>query len=190
MTRDELKKKAKALDKVWKAGKAKAENLWSRIKKMKPEKKEDTDSKPAEKPPKPAKSKKGKTEEDEDMGEGMEDDDETMDDDEGRDDDEEEPAHEYKDGIQWQVSRGSPPSISALEAKLADVKALYKLKTGRDVDSESDDDAEDKQAQAQSSTPGVYNLLQNMVRQFHGFGGDSMSGNKKQERDGCSCSVA
>mmetsp|Transcript_671 Transcript_671/g.1388 ORF Transcript_671/g.1388 Transcript_671/m.1388 type:complete len:280 (+) Transcript_671:69-908(+) len=50
----------------------------------------------------------------------------------------EELKYEYKDGVQWLVSRGSPPSLSALEEKLEEVKALYKENTGFDVDSEDE----------------------------------------------------
>merc|ERR1719491_2845894 len=46
------------------------------------------------------------------------------------------------EGIQWTVTRGAPTPLASLEDKLGDVKALYKAKTGHDVDTESDDEIE------------------------------------------------
>jgi len=48
-----------------------------------------------------------------------------------------------KDGVIWTVTRGAPPSMTQLEDRLSDVKALYKAKFGEDLDSEEreDDDA-------------------------------------------------
>jgi predicted phosphodiesterase len=62
------------------------------------------------------------------------------------DDEDEEDEQETveKDGIKWVVTRGSPPTMSQLEDRLADVKALYKAKFGEDVDDE-DEEEEDKQ---------------------------------------------
>merc|ERR1719487_974323 len=65
-------------------------------------------------------------------------------------DEEEEQADEYdtlyveKDGISWVVTRGRPPTMSQLDDQLAEVKSLYKMKYGEDVDDE--DDEEDEQA--------------------------------------------
>merc|ERR1719487_94620 len=47
-----------------------------------------------------------------------------------------------KDGVTWAVTRGRPPTTPELEDHLAEVKALYKMKYGKDVDDEEDDDEE------------------------------------------------
>merc|ERR1719213_1474628 len=47
-----------------------------------------------------------------------------------------------KNGITWAVTRGRPPTMLELEDKLAEVKSLYKMKYGEDVDNEEDDDEE------------------------------------------------
>jgi hypothetical protein len=60
------------------------------------------------------------------------------------DGDKEQCEHEVgKDGVMWAVTRGAPPSMSQLEGRLSDVKALYKEKFGRDID-EEDDDADEE----------------------------------------------
>merc|ERR1719464_1053281 len=45
-----------------------------------------------------------------------------------------------KDGTLWTVTRGAPPSMTQLEDRLSDVKALYKAKFGEDFDSEETED--------------------------------------------------
>merc|ERR1711937_953499 len=62
--------------------------------------------------------------------------------------DEEEEEEEYeeeikyveKDGLKWVVTRRSPPSMSQLEDRLAEVKSLYKAKYDEDVDDEEEED--------------------------------------------------
>merc|ERR1719316_2243917 len=66
---------------------------------------------------------------------------EDMDDEEA---DEHETKYVEKDGISWVVTRGRPPTMSHLEDQLAEVKSLYKMKFGEDVDDEEDE--EDEQA--------------------------------------------
>jgi len=51
-------------------------------------------------------------------------------------DDEQETKYVEKDGLKWVVTRGSPPLMSQLEDKLAEVKALYAKKFGESVDDE------------------------------------------------------
>merc|ERR1719217_1982373 len=55
---------------------------------------------------------------------------------------EQETKYVEKDGINWVVTRGSPPKMSQLEDQLAEVKSLYKAKYGEDVD---DDEAEEEE---------------------------------------------
>merc|ERR1719217_201570 len=57
-------------------------------------------------------------------------------DDEEEEEEEEETKYVEKDGMKWVVTRGKPPTISQLEAQLAEVKTLYKAKFGEDVDEE------------------------------------------------------
>merc|ERR1719464_2505595 len=45
-----------------------------------------------------------------------------------------------KDGTLWTVTRGAPPSMTQLEDRLSDVKALYKAMFGEDLDSEEEED--------------------------------------------------
>merc|ERR1719507_2820891 len=61
---------------------------------------------------------------------------------------EEEDSNVDKDGVIWTVTRGSPPSMTQLEDRLSDVKALYKAKVGEPVDAEEekDDDAHGRTA--------------------------------------------
>merc|ERR1740129_2551537 len=49
----------------------------------------------------------------------------------------------YKDGVQRAATRGRPPSVSALEQKLEEVKELYACKTGHTVHAESDKEDEE-----------------------------------------------
>jgi hypothetical protein len=39
-------------------------------------------------------------------------------------------------GVMWTVTRGTPQSMSQLERRLSDVKALYEAKFGEEVDSD------------------------------------------------------
>merc|ERR1712196_95304 len=59
--------------------------------------------------------------------------------------DEQETKSVEKDGINWVVTRGSPPKMSQLEDQLAEVKSLYKAKYGEDVDDEEAEEEEDEQ---------------------------------------------
>merc|ERR1719191_103962 len=68
-------------------------------------------------------------------------------DDEEEDEDEAEEEHDEhdttcveKDGLKWVVTRGSPPSMSKLEDRLAEVKSLYKAKYDEDVDDEEEEE--------------------------------------------------
>jgi hypothetical protein len=45
-----------------------------------------------------------------------------------------------EDGVTWTVTRGAPPSMTQLEDRLSDVKALYKAKFGEDFDAEDGED--------------------------------------------------
>merc|ERR1712032_481002 len=47
-----------------------------------------------------------------------------------------------QEATQWTVVRGAVPSLASLEVTLRVVKALYREKTGYDVDAESDDEIE------------------------------------------------
>merc|ERR1719326_2525473 len=72
---------------------------------------------------------------------------EDLDDDEDEEEeeaDEQETKYVEKDGVTWTVTRGRPPTMSQLEDQLAEVKSLYKMKYGEDVDDEEDE--EDEQA--------------------------------------------
>merc|ERR1719281_305104 len=77
---------------------------------------------------------------------------EDVDDDE---EEEEEQAEEQetnyveKDGINWAVTRGRPPTMSQLEDQLEQVKSLYKAKYGEDVD--DDEEEEEEQAEEQET---------------------------------------
>jgi len=59
-----------------------------------------------------------------------------VDDDEEAEEEEDEQETKYveKDGLKWIVTRGSAPSMSQLEDRLAEVKSLYKAKYDEDVD--------------------------------------------------------
>merc|ERR1711957_748426 len=46
--------------------------------------------------------------------------------------------YHHADGIEWIVTRGSPPSVSALEHKLANVMKLYEAKSWDEVRSPAD----------------------------------------------------
>merc|ERR1712134_81771 len=67
-------------------------------------------------------------------------------------DEEEEQAENHaiqcveKDGVTWEVTRGRPPTMSQLEDQLAEVKSLYKMKFGEDVDDEEDEQANEHEA--------------------------------------------
>merc|ERR1719310_389291 len=54
--------------------------------------------------------------------------------------DDQETKYVEKDGITWAVTRGRPPTMSELEDKLAEVKSLYKMKYGEDMDDEEDEE--------------------------------------------------
>merc|ERR1711937_32753 len=60
-------------------------------------------------------------------------------------DDERDTTCVEKGGLEWVVTRGSPPSMLKLEDQLAEVKSLFKAKYGEDVDDEEEeeDDAEE-----------------------------------------------
>jgi hypothetical protein len=68
---------------------------------------------------------------------------EDVDDEDEEDEDEQETVE--KDGIKWVVTRGSPPTMSQLEDRLGDVKALYKAKFGEDVDDEDEEDEDEQE---------------------------------------------
>merc|ERR1711869_182346 len=67
---------------------------------------------------------------------------EDVDDEEEEEDDAEETKYVEKDGLKWVVTRGSPPSMSQLEDRLAEVKSLYRAKYGEDVDDEEEEEEE------------------------------------------------
>merc|ERR1719335_910921 len=72
---------------------------------------------------------------------------EDLDDEEEEEDeqaDEDETKYVEKDGITWTVTRGRPKTVSELEDMLTEVKSLYKMKYGEDVDDEEEE--EDEQA--------------------------------------------
>merc|ERR1712159_782457 len=52
--------------------------------------------------------------------------------------DEHETKYVEKDGITWTVTRGRPPTTSQLEDMLAEVKSMYAMKYGEDVDDEEE----------------------------------------------------
>merc|ERR1719203_2514774 len=53
---------------------------------------------------------------------------------------EEESEHTIEEkGIMWTVTRGTPPSLENLESSLTEVKALYRVKLGKDVDAVEED---------------------------------------------------
>jgi len=54
--------------------------------------------------------------------------------------DERDTQYVEKDGVTWEVTRGRPPTMSQLEDKLVEVKSLYKMKYGEDVDDEDDEE--------------------------------------------------
>merc|ERR1719265_2531902 len=71
---------------------------------------------------------------------------EDVDDEEEEEEDDQEAKCVEKDGIKWVVTRGSPPTLSQLEGRLAEVKSLYKAKYGGDVDEEEEEDEDDQEA--------------------------------------------
>merc|ERR1712193_230013 len=64
--------------------------------------------------------------------------------DEAEEADERDTQYVEKDGVTWEVTRGRPPTMSQLEDKLVEVKSLYKMKYGEDVD---DEDEEEEQVE-------------------------------------------
>jgi len=70
---------------------------------------------------------------------------EDVDNEEEDEEDEQETKYVEKDGLKWVVTRGSPPEMSQLEDKLAEVKSLYKAKYGEDVDEESEDEEDEEE---------------------------------------------
>merc|ERR1712118_358429 len=67
---------------------------------------------------------------------------EDVDDEEEEEEDAEGTKYVEKDGLKWVVTRGSPPSMSKLEDRLAEVKSLYRAKYGEDVDDEEEEEEE------------------------------------------------
>merc|ERR1719265_926979 len=70
---------------------------------------------------------------------------EDVDDEEEEEEDDQEAKCVEKDGMKWVVTRGSPPTVSQLEGRLAEVKSLYKAKYGED-DDEEEQDEDDQEA--------------------------------------------
>merc|ERR1719420_1016404 len=70
---------------------------------------------------------------------------EDLDDEEEEDEDDQDAKYVEKDGMKWIVTRGSPPTMSQLEDRLAEAKFLYKAKYGEDVDDEEEEEEDEQE---------------------------------------------